>query len=205
MAKRGFGYRKDRKAEMGIGTMIIFIAMVIVAAVAATLLISTAAQIQQQAQQTGQIAIADVSTGFKVVNLQGDQENASVTNVSGAILSIDVKLELEAGSPDINMTQVVIEITDMTTDATLDFSSTAADATHYTVTNLRDPTGTYSATAPIVSGGGLIKVYIDTSAAGLVLGTQTHVEMKIIPKHGTPTFETFDTPAVYATRYITLE
>jgi len=200
MANRRFGYRKDRKADMGIGTMIIFIAMVIVAAVAATLLISTASLVQQQAQHTGQIALADVSTGFQVVNIQGDQGSPA----TGAITSIDLKLELEAGSPDINMTQVVIEITDMNTDATLNFTSGATDATHYNVTNLRDPTGTYSTTAPIVSGGGLIKVHIDTSAAGLTLGTQTHVEVKIIPKHGVPTFETFDTPAVYATRYITL-
>jgi len=200
MANRRFGYRKNRKADMGIGTMIIFIAMVIVAAVAATLLISTASLVQQQAQHTGEVALADVSTGFQVVNIQGDQGNP----VSGAIQSIDMKLELQAGSPDINMTQVVIEITDMNVDATLDFDATTADATHYTVENLRDPTGTYSATAPIVSGGGLIKVHIDSHSLGMDLGTQSHVEIKIIPKHGVPTFETFDTPAVYATEFITL-
>ena len=210
MANRRFGYRKNKKAEMGIGTMIIFIAMVIVAAVAATLLISTASQVAQQAQQTGTQAIADVSTGFKVVNIQGDRLNpgAPVTDpltLNDTLTFVDVKLELEAGSPAINMSQVIIEVTDGAVDANLNYSTGIPDATHFNVTMLRDPEGTYSAAHPIVSGGGLVKIHIDAAIALLNLTTQKTMEIKIIPKHGVPTYETFETPAVYATRYITLE
>jgi flagellin FlaB len=201
-----FRYRTDRKAEMGIGTMIIFIAMVIVAAVASTLLISTAALVQQQAQETGRLAIADVSTGFKVINLQGDRMNfTSGSTLNDTISMIEVKLELEAGSPAINMSQVVIEITDGTSDADLNFSDTDTSATLFNVTILRDPDNTYSGSHPIVSSGGLIKVRIDAAAVGLDLKTQAHLVMKIIPKHGVPTYETFDTPSVYADRYVPLE
>ena len=62
---------KREKGEMGIGTLIIFIAMIIVAAVAATVLIQTAYQLQQQAEETGNIATQDVSTGFKIITIQG--------------------------------------------------------------------------------------------------------------------------------------
>jgi flagellin FlaB len=191
---------------MGIGTMIIFIAMVIVAAVAATLLISTASLVQQQAQETGRLAIADVSTGFKVINIQGDRlDFTSGSTLNDTISMIEVKLELESGSPAINMSQVVIEITDGTSDADLNFSDTDASATMFNVTNLRDPDNTFNQTHPIVSSGGLIKVRIDAAAIGLNLKTQAHIQMKIIPKHGVPTYETFDTPSVYANRYVPLE
>ncbi len=78
---------KREKGEMGVGTLIIFIAMIIVAAVAATVLIQTAYQLQQQAEETGNIATQDVATGFKVITIQGIRndiiyENESLGNIS---------------------------------------------------------------------------------------------------------------------------
>ncbi len=72
-------YRRE-KGEMGVGTLIIFIAMIIVAAVAATVLIQTAYMLQQQAMETGDIAIQDVATGFKVITIQGIRSDVIYTN-----------------------------------------------------------------------------------------------------------------------------
>ncbi len=77
---------KREKGEMGVGTLIIFIAMIIVAAVAATVLIQTAYRLQQQAEETGNIATQDVATGFKVITIQGIRNdvmyNESLGNIS---------------------------------------------------------------------------------------------------------------------------
>ncbi|AGB04282.1 archaeal flagellin-like protein [Aciduliprofundum sp. MAR08-339] len=72
-------YRRE-KGEMGVGTLIIFIAMIIVAAVAATVLIQTAYMLQQQAMETGDVAIQDVATGFKVITIQGIRSDVIYTN-----------------------------------------------------------------------------------------------------------------------------
>ncbi|MEA3558343.1 MAG: archaellin/type IV pilin N-terminal domain-containing protein, partial [Candidatus Thermoplasmatota archaeon] len=66
-------FRADKKGEMGIGTMILFIAMVLVAAIAAALLITTASQLNQQAQETGTIAQQEVATSMIMRNIQGDR------------------------------------------------------------------------------------------------------------------------------------
>ncbi len=64
-------WKKDKHGDMGVGTMIIFIAMVLVAAVAASVLISTANTVREQAQNTGDQAINNVASGFVVQDVTG--------------------------------------------------------------------------------------------------------------------------------------
>ncbi len=192
-------WNRKEGGEFGIGTLIIFIAMIIVAAVAATVLIQTAYQLQQQAEETGNIAIQDVATGFKVIHIGG------IVNLSTpAVETIEIKVGLLAGSPAIDLDNVLIEITDGTTDVTLTFSATAADATHFTATSLRDMDPQNWATQHVMTQGDIIKIIIDAKAAGLSLGPQTDVNMQIIPKHGVPTYTAFMVPATLTTTYVDL-
>lgn len=60
-----------KRAQSGIGTLIIFIAMIIVAAIAAAVLIQTAAALQNKALETGQQARGQVTTHVEVISLSG--------------------------------------------------------------------------------------------------------------------------------------
>ncbi len=204
-------WNKKEKGEMGIGTLIIFIAMIIVAAVAATVLIQTAYQLQQQAEETGNVAIQDVATGFKVIHIGGIVDNS--TPASPKISVIEIKVGLLAGSPAIDLDNVLIEITDGTTDKTLSFSAVTnstktaidyADADHFSADLLRDMPPTNWQGDHVMTQGDIIKIVINATAAGLTLGPQTQVTMQLIPKHGVPTYTAFMVPATLTTKYVDL-
>ena len=213
-AKAKAKMRQDEEAEMGVGTLIVFIAMILVAAVAATVLITTAFKMQQQAEHTGNIALADVATGFKVLNLAGSRDNPNDGWGDTYMLEIVmIKVGLLAGSPDINVSDVIIEITDGNIDVTLsaidvgvgeNYDSKASDK-EFTVEPLRDMAPLNdSQVLSMMTPGDVGLFYMDANATGLRLTTQTTCHVKIIPKHGIPTLESFSTPAVYSGRFVSL-
>ena len=177
---------------MGIGTLIIFIAIVLVAAVAASVIVSTAYVLQQQAQDTADQAIAEVSTGFRIVDVFGTRLNQTNT----AIQVVYVKLGLMSGSSPINFQDVVIEIDDGFTEANLVLGSTA-NTTCFNITSLRDREPLNTPGMYFVTSGDLLMVRLNVSEIGLSLQPQTQVTMKIIPKHGIPNYERFTTPSAY--------
>ena len=62
----------DKKAEMGMGTLIIFIAMILVAAVAASVLISTTGTLQNKALTTGKATTNEVGTSMSAVEVYAE-------------------------------------------------------------------------------------------------------------------------------------
>ncbi len=199
-------WNKKEEGEFGIGTLIIFIAMIIVAAVAATVLIQTAYQLQQQAEETGNIAIQDVATGFKIIHM-GGQVNLAASPPK--LSTIEIKVGLIAGSPAIDMKNVLIEITDGTTDVTLSFTTNwtlvnASGSTYFTAILLRDMPPQNWANQYVMTQGDIVKLVINATAVGLNLTPQSQVTLQIIPKHGVPTYAAFMVPATLTTKYVDL-
>lgn len=193
------GVPRDEEGDMGIGTLIIFIALVLVAAVAASVIVSTAYVLQQQAQDTADQAIAEVSTGFRIVDIFGNRLNQT----NNAIQIVFVKLGLMSGSSPINFEDVVIEIDDGFTETNLVFGLTA-NMTNYNVSTLRDKEPINTPGEHFVTSGDLLMVRLNVSEIGLNLLPQTQVIMKIIPKHGIPNYERFTTPSAYTNVIIDL-
>jgi flagellin FlaB len=107
--------KKNTRAQVGIGTLIIFIAMVLVAAVAAAVLIQTSGTLQQKAQSTGKQATQEVSSNLMVKTIEGVRAKTSSTNMSETIDLLKLKVGLNVGSSPVDVNQVVVSITDGTT------------------------------------------------------------------------------------------
>jgi flagellin FlaB len=115
--------RLDTSAQVGIGTLIIFIAMVLVAAVAAAVLIQTSGTLQQKAQSTGKQATQEVSSNLMVKTIEGVRAKTSLTNMADNISMLELKVGLNVGSSPVDVNQVVISITDGTTTNNLIYAN----------------------------------------------------------------------------------
>jgi flagellin FlaB len=99
-------------AQIGIGTLIIFIAMVLVAAVASAVLITTSGVLQQEAQHTGREATKEVSSNLMIQKVEGFRSKNSSTDMANTIDLLKITLGLRAASEPVDLSALVISITD---------------------------------------------------------------------------------------------
>ncbi|MEA3201674.1 MAG: archaeal flagellin FlaB [Thermoplasmata archaeon] len=179
-ANRTYLKRRDDRAEVGVGTLIVFIAMVLVAAVAAAVLINTTGTLQQRAQSTGKEATQEVSSNLKVAGVYG------VRNASVDIYRIKAQVELSAGALPMDLTKLILRYTDGTNVYTYNYGSPGFSPTWIRGTN---NTG-------VMSSGDLVELQFDL---GATLPTRTSVQLSLIPETGTPVAADFKTPSTYGT------
>jgi len=94
---------KDR-GQVGIGTLIVFIAMVLVAAIAAGVLINTAGLLQTQAEATGEESAQQVSDRISIQSATGNVSS------DGTINQFNLTLTKAAGAGDIQLDNVSYEL-----------------------------------------------------------------------------------------------
>ena len=97
--------KDDDHASVGIGTLIVFIAMVLVAAVAASVVIQTSETLQNRAYAVGKQTIRDVSSGMKIVDLTG-YTDAAKSKIEYLAISISPR----AGSYDLDLNETLVYI-----------------------------------------------------------------------------------------------
>ncbi|WP_277552722.1 archaellin/type IV pilin N-terminal domain-containing protein [Halobaculum limi] len=72
---------EEERGQVGIGTLIVFIAMVLVAAIAAGVLINTAGFLQSKSQETGQQSSKQVSNRLQEVATVGNVTSSDEVNI----------------------------------------------------------------------------------------------------------------------------
>ena len=92
------------RGQVGIGTLIVFIAMVLVAAIAAGVLINTAGLLQTQAEATGQETQQQVSDRLQIQSTTGNVTGDETVN------EFNLTVTKAAGAGDIDLRNVSYEI-----------------------------------------------------------------------------------------------
>ncbi|WP_200530962.1 archaellin/type IV pilin N-terminal domain-containing protein [Halorubrum sp. LN27] len=104
---------EEERGQVGIGTLIVFIAMVLVAAIAAGVLINTAGFLQTQAEATGEESTSQVSDRIQIVSQSGNVTDLDIDGDNTDERSID-QLQLTVaqspGAGNIDLTEVTVEL-----------------------------------------------------------------------------------------------
>ena len=95
------------RGQVGIGTLIVFIALVLVAAIAAGVLINTAGFLQSQAEATGEESTSQVSDRINIQSVTGI--NVGTGSSGGDIEQLEVVVSLAPGSDPVDLTDATFE------------------------------------------------------------------------------------------------
>ena len=97
-------FNTDDRGQVGIGTLIVFIAMVLVAAIAAGVLINTAGLLQTQAEATGEETQEQVSDRLQIQSATGQ-----VDADSGNVTAINLTVTKSPGANNIDLENATYE------------------------------------------------------------------------------------------------
>jgi len=199
--------------SIGIGAMIVFIAMVLVAGIAASVLIQTSTTLESQAMATGRETTAEVAGGIAVFDVEGHV----ATDIDGLAITVRAR----AGSPDIDLNETIILISDGSNKALLayDFADTnhfnasvnTSDgdvfgfkytdllADEFGILVLEDADSSLSRFSPVLNRGDKVMLFLNcTTALDADIPERTDVFGYIYAEHGSPGIISFRTPSSYS-------
>lgn len=175
----------DFRGEVGITTTLIITSMLLVSGAAASTLIDTSNEYQQQAESTAQDAIAGVATGIEVLDVQGHFEK-------GAIRTIDLMIRLNCGSPVINLDSLTITVNTDTTSNIYLLNATEPNE-RFVAKQINIASGLPKWTIgsnSTMGTGDLVKITI----SGICVESCRSATVKFIPARGQQNFVTFTVP-----------
>ena len=219
--------KSDNLGAIGIGAMIVFIAMILVAGVAASVIVQTSNTVQIQALQTGQKTTKEVSSGISVFEITGEvYYNTSLENIS----KLAVTVKARPGSGDIDLNNTYILISNGVKKALLRYNSTnfkdpvsgdlfsslttaqwnGTNYEYFGIGVLQDEDNSLTSTNPVLNRGDKAILFIHCNASnnglfGAQIPTRTDIFGQVIPEIGSAGVISFTTPASYTDAVVELQ
>ena len=227
---KNFSFKKlNDTGAIGIGAMIVLIAMILVAGVAASVLISTSNTLQSQAMKTGAQTTREVASGISVFGVIG-QVNMTGTTYND-LQKIAVTVSPKPGSEKIDLNNTYILISDGTTKTLLTYAYNETGVYNDSVTGdifdgmsnwnwsnlsaetfgigvLMDYDTSMSRYNPVLTRGDKAILYLYTNATyvfGSQIGERKEIFGRVIPEVGAPGVISFTSPKAYVDVIYTLQ
>jgi archaellin len=187
-------YKNDDGASIGIGAMIVFIALILVAAVASTIIIKTAEELQQRAEATGDDTRDEISGKIQVVMAYVSLADAEPAT---AVDEVTLVVQMAAGSDSTLISDITWMIVCDDGTATVDLNTgNLDDGTNVFAESLA---GVAMTTGDSVTAGQTFNIVIDTDddaddgagnavVDGCQAGVGDTMELRIIVDGGGETY-----------------
>ena len=172
----------QERGQVGIGTLIVFIALVLVAAIAAGVLINTAGFLQTQAQSTGEESTEQVSTNLVFLSSTGN-----VTLDPDGVKKVKTTVQLGPGSNAIDLNDSTISVF---SDSGFSAEVDGVDATGVELENRDETAGETVLSTDSSDSEATATIVFDITADGEFSGTKefqagTTVDIVITTASGT--------------------
>lgn len=170
---------KEKKAAQGIGTLIIFIAMILVAAVAAGVLIQTAASLQSKSLDVGRQSQEKISTDLEVTQVY--VVDTSDGQINGGVDNLSMTVRLGSGSMPIKLSDLLIKVDSSGAKATMNYVvGTNISQTHYNVVYLINGS---QHLAGYIAPGDVVEFNMQL-ISGVNISEGQRLIVRMIPKNG---------------------
>ena len=198
--------------SIGIGAMIVFIAMVLVAGIAASVLIQTSNTLEAQAMATGSDTTEEVSSGLAVFDILGyAADDADISKIA-------IMIRARAGSGGIDLGETYLELSDTSNKVVSNYSTSYYSkpdgqsdifsanvfpegnnsASQFGILVAEDADGSFvSSTAVVINQGDKAYLCFNTTASFSGVAVRTDIFGMVVPEAGSPGIISFTTPASY--------
>ncbi len=189
----------DSLAQVGIGTMIVFIATVLVAAIAAGVLIDMSGKLQERSQRTGSEATEQVSSNLAIDSIVGRRDAAT----DAGLKDLDLYISLAPGASEVDLGQLKIQLSNGTVFKTISHADVADPGNEqFNVTAIRDADSSFTSAAPVMTSGDLVKITIDLLDNTAEFEPRDSVRIELQPEVGASTQSGFATPTSFGTKTV---
>lgn len=177
--------------------MIVFIATVLVSAVAAAVVLTTASELDEKSRRTGKEVSAEVAT-----NLQVDQINGKRLTSASNVSEMDLTLSLSAGSEPMDLREVAMQLRASSGLKTVTYVDGAAVAGKFNASEILDTDGSFNSSVPVLNQGDVVLAHIDLGAMGLSVGPHDEFGVLLIPSRGSRVLADFRAPETFGSQLV---
>lgn len=208
--------KQNNLASIGIGGLIIFIALVLIAGIAASVLIQTSSTLESQAASTGSKTQSEVSAGISVYSVEGYAE------AGGDISKIAIMIRPLAGTEEISILDSYIELSDSNKKIVLNYSTSYYSnpdglsniftanvfpdlGSQFGILVLEDFDNSISRLNPMINRGDKLFLCLNMTASFNNISENTYVWGRVVPEVGHVGVIYFKTPYTFVDNIMELQ